>query len=348
MKNILDYSLNELEEIIKNFSLPSYRAKQVLEGAYNGFDFSSPSLNLPKNLISMLEKEYFLQSLNILKAVKSADGTIKFLFKLNDENIIEGVLMKYKFGNTVCISTQVGCRMQCTFCASGQNGLIRNLTAGEIIGQLIAVNNYLGGNLKNRLITNVVLMGSGEPLDNYDNTLKFLYLVTNEFGFNISARNITISSCGLAPQIKKLSDEGFPITLALSLHASNDETRKKIMPVAKGYSLKEIIESAKYFNKKTSRRIIIEYTLINKVNDSTSNAQELSQLLKGLQCHVNLIKLNEVKESDLKSANLTSIKNFLNTLKKNGISATVRRTLGDDITAACGQLRNQFNNGVKN
>ena len=253
---------------------------------------------------------------------------------------IEGVLMSYKHGNTICISTQVGCRMNCAFCASGLDGLVRNLTAGEMVGEVLAVNNDLGNG--DRQITNIVLMGSGEPLDNYDNVIKFINMISDANGINISKRNISLSTCGLCDKIYNLADDLGGVTLTISLHAPNDKIRGQIMPINKVYNIDEILKAVKYYFDKTGRRIIFEYSMIKGVNDSVDCAKELSLLLKGLPCHVNLINLNYVKEKGLQSSGKEPVQAFLKVLDKNGISATIRRTMGRDIEGACGQLRRKI------
>lgn len=343
MTILLDYKKEELYNVLSSLDLPKYRIDQLVNAIYNGKDYED-NVNLPKEILSKLkELGYVMQPIKIRKVISSGskDKTNKFLYDLGDGNIIEGVLMKYAFGNTLCISTQVGCKMNCAFCASGLNGFVRNLSAGEILGQIVAVNKYLGGTLKNRQITNLVLMGSGEPLDNFDNVKKFLQIVTSSDCFDFSVRNISVSTCGIPSKIEELADLGFAVTLCFSLHASNDQTRREIMPIAKRYSIAEVIEALKYYHTITNRRIIIEYTLIEGVNNSMSNAKELSVLLKGLPCHVNLIKLNEVEGRDLKTPTQDSCKRFLDNLNRFGVSATMRRSLGDDIEGACGMLRNK-------
>lgn len=343
MTNLLDYDKEELYNLLANFNIPKFRVEQLQNALYNGKDFGD-NINLPKDFLEKLQSlDYVMQPIKIRKAIESKgkDKTIKFLYDLNDGNIIEGVLMSYAFGNTLCISTQVGCKMNCAFCASGLNGFVRNLTTGEILGQIVAVNKYLGGTLKSRKITNIVLMGSGEPLDNFDNVKKFLQIVTSSDCFDISVRNISVSTCGIPSKIEELADLGYAVTLCFSLHASNDVSRREIMPIARRYSISEVIEALQYYNTITNRRIIIEYTLIDGVNNSMSNAKELSLLLKNLPCHVNLIKLNEVDGRNLKSPTVDSCKRFLDNLNRFGVSATMRRSLGDDIEGACGQLRNK-------
>ena len=343
MTILLDYEREELYSMLESFGEPKYRVDQLLTAMYNGKDYED-NINVPKAFLDKLkELDYVMQPIKIRKAITSSgkDKTIKFLYDLKDGNIIEGVLMKYAFGNTLCVSTQVGCKMNCAFCASGLNGFVRNLSAGEILGQIVAVNRYLGGNTKDRQITNVVLMGSGEPLDNFDNLKKFLKYVTSDDAFNMSVRNISVSTCGIPSKIEELADLGYAVTLCFSLHASNDAARREIMPIAKRYSIAEVLDSLNYYHTMTNRRIIIEYTLIEGKNNSFKNAKELAELLGELPCHINLIKLNEVDGRNLSSPTQDSCKTFLGYLNRLGLSATMRRSLGDDIEGACGQLRNK-------
>ena len=343
MTILLDYEREELYSMLESFGEPKYRVDQLLTAMYNGKDYED-NINVPKAFLDKLkELDYVMQPIKIRKAITSSgkDKTIKFLYDLKDGNIIEGVLMKYAFGNTLCVSTQVGCKMNCAFCASGLNGFVRNLSAGEILGQIVAVNRYLGGNTKDRQITNVVLMGSGEPLDNFDNLKKFLKYVTSDDAFNMSVRNISVSTCGIPSKIEELADLGYAVTLCFSLHASNDAARREIMPIAKRYSIAEVLDSLNYYHTMTNRRIIIEYTLIEGKNNSFKNAKELAELLGELPCHINLIKLNEVDGRNLTSPTQDSCKAFLGYLNRLGLSATMRRSLGDDIEGACGQLRNK-------
>lgn len=343
MTILLDYEREELYSMLESFGEPKYRVDQLLTAMYNGKDYED-NINVPKAFLDKLkELDYVMQPIKIRKAITSSgkDKTIKFLYDLKDGNIIEGVLMKYAFGNTLCVSTQVGCKMNCAFCASGLNGFVRNLSAGEILGQIVAVNRYLGGNTKDRQITNVVLMGSGEPLDNFDNLKKFLKYVTSDDAFNMSVRNISVSTCGIPSKIEELADLGYAVTLCFSLHASNDAARREIMPIAKRYSIAEVLDSLNYYHTMTNRRIIIEYTLIEGKNNSFKNAKELAELLGELPCHINLIKLNEVDGRNLSSPTQDSCKAFLGYLNRLGLSATMRRSLGDDIEGACGQLRNK-------
>lgn len=348
MIDILSLNLEELEKVATDAGEPKYRAKQLFSALACGKTVDEIT-NIPSKFKTYLNENYITTPLKIIqKKVSSEDGTTKFLYELFDGNVIEGVLMSYKHGNTLCVSTQVGCRMGCAFCASGLDGLVRHLSSGEILAQVVTVNRLLGGDIKNRKITNLVLMGSGEPLDNYDNTIKFLDLVNDKDGINISFRNISLSTCGLAPKIKMLADSGYHVNLSLSLHASNDEIRHKIMPISRAYTMEEVLDSIKYYFKKTGRRIIIEYTLIKGINDSDSCAKELASKLRGIVCLVNVIKLNEVKEKDFISPKRSEVYDFAEKLNKYGQEATVRRTMGDDIDGACGQLRKNFiNHNIK-
>ncbi len=342
MKTALSgFDTEGLKKVLADCGQPPYRAKQLREWVNRAVSFDKMS-NLPKPLIAILSEKYSVTGVEIIKKLISRDGTVKYLFALGDGNVVEGVLMRYKYGNTLCISTQVGCRMGCAFCASGIDGLIRNLTAGEILGEVLEVNRDEGGTPEKRAVTNVVLMGSGEPLDNYDNVTSFLRLLNDKEGLNISERNVSLSTCGITDNIKRLADDGFSVTLTISLHAADDETRKRIMPTANKYKIADIVSAAKYYFEKTGRRYIFEYSLIKGVNDGKDNMLALAKLLKGLPCHVNLIRLNYVKEKGLKgSDNAEEMKKIL---ENEGISATVRRTMGSDIDGACGQLRRRFLN----
>lgn len=335
---LLNYSLEEIETICENLGEKKFRAKQIYEGLYAGKSISEIS-NISKQLKGKLLEQFEDVVISTHTKLVGKDGTVKYVYNLADGNIIEGVLMSYKYGNTLCVSTQVGCRMGCKFCASTLGGLIRNLSAGEILAQVLFVNRDCGGDLKNRKITNVVLMGSGEPLDNFDNVVKFINLISDENGINISQRNISLSTCGLVDKIQELAQLNLQITLTISLHATNDQMRKEIMPIANRFSIKELIEATKFYFNKTKRRIVFEYSLINGKNDSFECADQLSLLLKGMVCHVNLIPLNEVKERGLVGTNKKRAYAFMDRLNSNGISATVRRTMGADIEGACGQLR---------
>lgn len=346
MKEIIqDLSYAELETLVAEMGEKKFRAKQLYTGLMKGKNISEIT-DISKAFKEKLLARFEDESIRIEKSFSSSDGTVKYLFALADGNIIEGVLMRYKYGNTQCVSTQAGCRMGCSFCASTLGGLIRNLTPGEILSQVLKLN-ALYAKDKERGVTNIVLMGSGEPLDNYDNTVKFLKNVTAEGGINISARNISLSTCGLVPQIYKLAEEGIPVNLTVSLHATNDDDRKRIMPVAKAYKIDEILKACSYYFDKTGRRYYFEYTLIEGENCDEEHAESLCRLLKGRPCHVNLIRLNEVRERTLKSTDDKKAYRFLGYLEKRGLSATLRRQIGSDIGGACGQLRASYMNKTK-
>lgn len=341
MKEIIqDLSYAELEALVAEMGEKKFRAKQLYSGLMKGKNISEIT-DISKAFKEKLLERFEDESIRIEKSFSSSDGTVKFLFALADGNLIEGVLMRYKYGNTQCVSTQVGCRMGCSFCASTLGGLVRNLTSGEILAQVLKLN-ALYSEGKERGVTNIVLMGSGEPLDNYDNTVKFLKNVTAENGINISARNISLSTCGLVPKIYDLAKEGMPINLTISLHATNDDDRKRIMPVAKAYKIDDILKACSEYFKKTGRRYYFEYTLIEGENCDEEHAEALCKLLKGKPCHVNLIRLNEVKERTLKSIDDKKAYRFLGYLEKRGLSATLRRQIGADIGGACGQLRASY------
>lgn len=346
MKILQDLSLEELQSLMIEMGEQKFRAQQLLDNINLGKSISTFS-NISKVLKEKLLSQFEDNPLEIYTQQESKDGTRKFAYKLWDGNIIEGVLMSYKYGNTLCVSTQVGCRMGCKFCASTLGGLARNLTAGEILAQVLVVNALLGGKTgKNRQITNIVLMGSGEPLDNYDNVVKFLRLVSSENGLNVSPRNISLSTCGIVPNIYKLADEGLQVILTISLHAPNDELRKTIMPIANKYSVHEIIPAAKNYFEKTGRRVVFEYALIDGVNNTSECAKQLASLVHGFPTHINLIPLNEVKERDLKTVTHKKAEQFADMLKRLGASVTIRRTIADDIDGACGQLRNKIVNNI--
>ena len=347
MKKILqDLSYQEVETLVFAMGEKKFRAKQLFEGLTQGknvLDITS----LSKAFKEKLCEEYENQPVKIKEIFYSADGTEKYLFEFADGNLVEGVLMKYKYGYTQCISTQVGCRMGCKFCASTLGGLVRNLTAGEMLMQVLLVNALHKTDVKGqggeaRAVTNLVLMGSGEPLDNYDEVMKFLRNITAPDGLNMSARNISLSTCGLVPKMYRLAEEGIAINLTVSLHATTDEERLRTMPVAKAYKIDEILKACEYYFKKTGRRYYFEYTLIAGENCDDAHADALVSLLKGKPCHVNLIRLNEVKERDLKATDEKQAYRFLGRLEKGGISATLRRQIGVDIGGACGQLRASY------
>ncbi len=341
MKRILqDLGMEEIAAIVRDFGEKSFRGRQIFEGLMQGKTIAA--LPVPQPLRLRLLEEFEDEPVRIVKTFLSADGTKKYLLALSDGNIIESVLMHYEYGNTQCISTQVGCRMGCKFCASTLGGLVRNLTAGEILSEILVVNRAEGGSAKRRAVTNVVLMGSGEPFDNYDEVVRFLRLVTAEGGIAISARNISLSTCGIVPKMLAFAEEGIPITLTVSLHATTDEERERTMPIARAYKIKDILAvCARYFDR-TGRRYIFEYTLIEGENSDDAHAMALAGLLRGRPCHVNLIRLNEVKERSLKAAADRQAYRFLGILEKQGISATVRRSMGSDIGGACGQLRASY------
>lgn len=343
-----DFTIEELSAYLTgNFNVKPYVAKQIYSWLNKSVDFDDMT-DVSKTLRAQLKEHCFAKGCEIIQTLSSRlDGTQKFLFRLHDENVVEGVLMNYKYGNTLCVSSQVGCRMGCKFCASTLEGLVRNLSAGEILGQVTAVNALGGGDARH--VTNIVLMGSGEPLDNYDNVTKFLRLVTDPCGLNISQRNISLSTCGIVPNIKRLADDGFSVNLTLSLHNPFDEQRVAIMPVTRAYGVQQAVDACKYYFDKTGRRIIVEYTLIDGQNDSREHALKLASLLRGVSAHVNVIALNPVKETGLKATNETNLKKFIQYLEEKGVSATRRRTMGQDIEGACGQLRRRYlSNGAKN
>ena len=341
MKEILqDLSKEELVALAESYGEKKFRAEQIYLGLMQGKKISE--LPVSSGFRARLLERFEDEPVKIFQTFSSADGTKKYLFLLSDGNLVEGVLMKYKYGNTQCVSTQVGCRMGCKFCASTLGGLVRNLTAGEILCEILAVNRAEGGNLKERAVTNVVLMGSGEPFDNYDNVVKFLRNLTAEGGIHVSARNISLSTCGLVPEMKRFSGEGIALNLTVSLHAVTDGERKRTMPVANKYKIAEILEACNVYFQRTGRRYIFEYSLIAGENCDEAHALALADLLKGKPCHVNLIRLNEVKERNLSSVSEKEAYRFLGTLEKNGISATLRRSMGSDIGGACGQLRASY------
>lgn len=333
---LMGYLPEELASLFKEQGQPAFRAEQVFAWLHQGAEYSQMT-NLPKALRDWLQENTVAQPVSILQThVSRLDGTVKFLFSMTDGNCVEGVLMSYHHGHTLCISTQVGCRMGCAFCASTIGGCIRSLTAAEMLGQIQCANRHLNGESR---VHNIVLMGSGEPLDNYDNVMRFFRLVNHEKGLNISLRSVSLSTCGLADKIRDLAEEGFPVTLSVSLHAPNDEIRKQTMPVAKAYPMDVLLSACRYYIEKTGRRVIFEYALIEGVNAETAHAEELASKLRGMQCHVNVIPLNTVAERDLKGVSQAKIEAFLQTLDRKHISATRRREMGDDIQGACGQLR---------
>lgn len=333
--NLKDFTLSELEKIISDMGEQRFRAKQIFKWLYDGAESYEEMTNIPKRLIEKLDEKYSVNNLKIeQKFVSRIDETRRYLLQLDDGNFVESVLMKYHHGYTICVSSQVGCAMGCAFCASTVGGRVRSLTAGEIIGQVMTVQKDLG-----QRISNIVMMGMGEPLDNSDNVMCFLENVNNPLGLNIGHRHITLSTCGLVDKIYELADRKMQITLSISLHAPNDEKRSAIMPVNKKYNIEKLLKACRYYIEQTGRRISFEYTLIRGVNDNEAEARELLKLIKGMLCHVNLIPVNEVKESGFSASDRNAVEKFRAVLEKGGISATVRREMGADISAACGQLR---------
>ncbi len=340
--DIKSLELEELCEKIKELGIPSYRAGQIYHSLFRLLktDFSQMS-DIPRSLVPLLDETFEIRVPKILeKYTSKIDGTEKYLFSLADGSVIESVLMRYEHGNTVCVSTQAGCRQGCAFCASTKNGFVRSLTAGEILSQIEEITRAHSGEEGFR-VDNTVLMGIGEPLDNYENVIKFLHLVNDKEGLNIGYRHISLSTCGLVPQIDRLASENLPITLSVSLHAPNNEIRDGIMPVNRRYPIEELLKACRRYQSVTHRRISFEYALIGGVNDSRECALELASRLRGLLCHVNLIPVNPIKEKNYKKSSKNSLILFTKTLNDSKINTTVRRKLGADIDAACGQLRNR-------
>ncbi len=343
-KNLKDFTLKELEEILAHLGEPKFRAGQIFKWLYDGAESFDDMTNIPKKLRDKLSAEYFVSNLKIeQKFVSHIDETRRYLLQLDDGNFVECVLMKYHHGYTICVSTQVGCAMGCAFCASTRGGKVRNLTSGEIIGQIMTVQKDLG-----ERISNIVLMGMGEPLDNFDNVMDFLENVNNPLGLNIGHRHISLSTCGLCERIRELADKKLQITLSVSLHAPNDEKRSAIMPINKKYNIAELMSACRYYIEKTNRRISFEYTLIRGVNDTPEEARELLGLISGMLCHVNLIPVNKVAETGFSASNREAIDRFRDILEKGGVTATIRREMGADISAACGQLRAQAGKAKQN
>ena len=345
MTELTGMTCAELQTWARGQGLPAFRGRQIFQWIHRGVDFDGMS-NLPAALREKLKDEAVAQPVSVRTTrVSALDGTVKFLFALPDGNCVEGVLMRYHHGDTLCVSTQVGCRMGCAFCASTLEGKVRNLTPGEILGQVVTANRHIQASDPGRRVHNIVLMGSGEPLDNYDNVVKFLRLVNDPKGLNISLRNISLSTCGLVRRMYDFAKEGLPVTLSLSLHAPNDEIRRQIMPVANAYSYEEVLTACKYYIEQTGRRVIFEYALIKNLNSDVRHAEELARRLRGMRCHVNLIPLNDVKERKLEAPDRRTVDAFLKRLELKHISATVRREMGADIEGACGQLRRKVLDG---
>lgn len=335
-KDIKSYSLDELKNELAACGEKSFRAVQMYEWMHEKLARSFDEMtNLPAALRAQCKERYAYTALTAETVQTSAiDGTKKFLFRLADGNFVESVWMQYHHGNSVCISSQVGCRMGCRFCASTLDGLERNLTPSEMLDQIYAITRLTG-----ERVSNVVVMGTGEPLDNYENLVKFIHLLTDENGLHISQRNVTVSTCGLVPRMRQLADEGLAITLALSLHATTDEKRRRLMPIANRYSIAELMETCAYYFKQTGRRITFEYSLVGGVNDTREDARELIALARPLHCHINLIPVNPIKERDYVQSDTGHIQAFKNSLESQGIHVTIRREMGRDIDGACGQLR---------
>lgn len=337
--------MEELQEFVKRLGEKKYRAKQIYEWLHKKQAVSFEEMtNLPKSLIEKLKDSCILTVLRTETVqVSKEDGTKKYLFALSDGNVIESVWMQYKHGNSVCISSQAGCRMGCRFCASAIGGLVRNLTTAEMLDQIYRIGKETG-----ERVSNVVVMGTGEPLDNYENLLRFLHMVTDEDGLHISQRNVTVSTCGIVPKMRMLADENLQITLALSLHAPTQEKRSMLMPIAGTYALEEVLEACRYYFYKTGRRVTFEYSLSSGVNDSDEEAKQLIRLLRSIdaKCHVNLIPVNPVRERDFRQPNRQSVLQFQKKLLESGINATIRREMGQDIDGACGQLRRKYAAGT--
>ena len=338
-RDIKSMTLEEIAYDMADLSLESYRAAQIYRWIVKGSENFCEMKNIPKKLIALLSEKYYIASTKIKVKKVSKDSTVKYLFELQDGLLIEAVVMKYVHGYSMCISTQAGCKMGCAFCVTGKNGFNRNLTPSEMISQIQVAEKDL-----NIRISNIVLMGMGEPLDNYENVLKFLKLISSEDHLNIGMRHISLSTCGIVDKIYDLSKRNLPLTLSVSLHAPNDKIRNQIMKINKKWNIHELIDACKFYLNHGGRRISFEYTMIENFNDTTECANELAKLLKGMLCHVNLISLNEAPESSFKSSSKARIYLFQSILQKRGINATIRRTLGKDIDAACGQLKGKYRN----
>ena len=337
-KNIYDFTLAEWTSWLKENNEPVYRAKQIFDWLYvKRVTAVEEMTNLAKNLRSKIEETFEFQALHSLTHHTAKDGTIKFLFQLQDGHTIETVIMQHEYGNSVCVTTQVGCRMGCTFCASTIGGLARNLTAGEIVAQVVESQRLL--DKQDKRVSSIVVMGSGEPFENFDETIKFIKIANDDNGLNIGQRHITVSTSGIVPNILKFADLNWQVGLAISLHAPNNKLRTELMPINKKYPLHELIKACHYYVNKTTRRITFEYALMGNVNDQDSYAEELASLIKDLKCHVNLIPVNYVPERKIARTSRNQIFNFKRILDKHGINVTIRREQGGDIEAACGQLR---------
>ena len=336
MKDLKSLTLTQLKEEMVNIGEKPFRAKQLYEWMHVKLARNYDEMtNIPKSLIQKCKEQYLYTSLKETTVQTSViDGTKKFLFELSDGNFVESVWMKYHHGNSVCISSQVGCRMGCRFCASTLDGLERSLIPGEMLDQIYAIERHTG-----ERVSNVVVMGTGEPLDNYDNLLQFIHMLTDENGLNISQRNVTVSTCGIVENMRRLADEKLQITLALSLHGSTQEKRASLMPIANKYDIYDVIEACRYYFDKTGRRVTFEYSLVGGVNDTDEDADNLAKLVGDLNCHINLIPVNPIKEREYVESEKKNVMKFKNKLERKHINATIRRELGRDIDGACGQLR---------
>lgn len=338
IKSLYDF---EIEQLLTENSFQKFRAKQVVSWLQKGVTSFSQMTNIPKNLIGFLEDNCYISCAKIERKLESKlDETVKYLFSFNDLECVESVVMKYHHGYSICISTQVGCKMGCTFCATGMSGFSRNLTASEMIAQIESAQNDL-----NIRISNVVLMGMGEPLDNFNNVQRFLNIVSSENSLNIGMRHITLSTCGVVPKIYELADMKLQLTLSVSLHAPTDDIRSQTMPINKAYNIDELLKACRYYIEKTNRRISFEYAMIDGVNDSDECAEILANKLRGMLCHVNLIPVNSVKGTGYVKSKIQRQQSFVDILSKKGVTATVRRTLGSDINASCGQLKRTIKEG---
>ena len=336
--NLKSMTQSEIGAVFQELGLPAFRAKQVYSWLHKGVRSYDEMTNLPKSLRDVLSEKYPIYPPKVVRKQESAkDGTIKYLWQLHDGNCVETVLMRYRYGSTVCISTEVGCGMGCAFCASTIGGLVRRLEPYEMLDEVLFTQVDSG-----QTVSHVVLMGIGEPLDNFDNVMRFLELVNSPEGLNISMRHISLSTCGLVPKIDALAQRKLQLSLAISLHGPNDEIRGRLMPVNRAYPMDQLLAACRRYYAATSRRIHFEYAMIDGVNDSEDNAKELLQRLKGLPAHVNMIPLNHVEESPLKPSSRTAVAKFQKILEAGGVTATVRRTLGGDIDASCGQLRRKY------
>lgn len=343
---LTEMTLDEVAKLLSDLGEPRYRAKQVYAWLVRGV-LPAEMTNLPKTLREKLAALPYGAVSIFQKRLSERDGTAKFLFSLEDENLIEGVLMRYHYGNTVCLSTQVGCRMGCAFCASTLEGKVRDLHAGEMLGQIAAIEKDEPHEDGHRAVTNLVLMGSGEPLDNFENVVRFLYLVSSPDGMNISPRNISVSTCGIVPKIYEFMEKAPHVTLSVSLHAHDDETRSRIMPINRAYPIAELLKAARAYADGTGRRVVFEYALISGVNAAEQDAVALAKRLRDMRCHVNLIPLNPVPERNLSGATRQQAQQFAAWLEREHISATVRREMGTDIEGACGQLRRRVSNELR-